>query len=230
MPEGRAQPDNGRWRSRPAFRPAPAGYATGVRDRLRLTLLGVGAMRSPRYRPAGLLVTWPGHRLAFDGGGDADPGPVDAWLVCDDRAELAPAIRRRARELGVPVGVERVTAGEMRVRPLAVRHTAHPTYGYLLEAPAVRVVWAPEFWEFPAWARGVHLMFADAAGWDRPIRFAGGVGGHACVRDTAQAAQAYQIRRLVFAHIGRPVIRAIDRGELPGFGEWGVEGRTYRLA
>jgi len=28
-------------------------------------------------------------------------------------------------------------------------------------------------------------MFADAAGWNRPIWFAGGAGGHACVRDTA---------------------------------------------
>ena len=26
----------------------------------RLVLLGVGAMNSPRYRPAGLLVTWGG--------------------------------------------------------------------------------------------------------------------------------------------------------------------------
>jgi hypothetical protein len=47
------------------------------------------------------------------------------------------------------------------------------------------VVWAPEFWEFPGWARGADLMFADAAGWQRPIRFARGVGGHAAVSATA---------------------------------------------
>ncbi|NMH97639.1 hypothetical protein [Pseudonocardia acidicola] len=35
--------------------------------------------------------------------------------------------------------------------------------------------------------------------------------------------------RLVFAHIGRPSIRALDDGRLPPFGEWDVEGRTYRL-
>lgn len=43
-------------------------------------------------------------------------------------------------------------------------------------------------------------MFAEAAGWSRPIRFAGGAGGHA-------------VKRLVFAHIGRSTIRALDRGE-----------------
>jgi hypothetical protein len=45
----------------------------------------------------------------------------------------------------------------------------------------------------------------------------------------AQAARRHGVTQLVFAHIGRPTIRAIDRGELPPFGEWGVEGRTYRL-
>ena len=35
-----------------------------------------------------------------------------------------------------------------------------------------------EFWAFAAWAAGVDLMFAEAADWDRPIRFTRGVGGH----------------------------------------------------
>jgi hypothetical protein len=51
----------------------------------RLVLLGVGAMNSPRYRPAGLMVSWAGHRVMLDGGDGADPG--------------APVIRRRANEL-----------------------------------------------------------------------------------------------------------------------------------
>src|SRR6266536_2738275 len=34
----------------------------GSLSSLRLTLLGVGAMNSPRYRPAGLLVSWPGRQ------------------------------------------------------------------------------------------------------------------------------------------------------------------------
>ena len=68
--------------------------------------------------------------------------------------------------------------------------------------------WAPEFLEFPEWAAGVQVMFADAAGWHRPIRFAKGVGGHAAALDVAEAAQAMNVARLVFAHVGRSTIRA----------------------
>jgi len=42
--------------------------------------------------------------------------------------------------------------------------------GSLRSNPAVSVVWAPEFWQIPAWAAGADLMFADAASWNRPIR------------------------------------------------------------
>jgi hypothetical protein len=197
---------------------------------LELTLLGVGAMNSPRFRPAGLLVAWSGRRLMLDGGGTAAPlAPVDAWLLTDDAAELISDIRRRARAVGAAPAVGVWDRDDLRVRPLPVRHTSHATYGYGIEAPGRRAVWAPEFWEFPAWAAGADLMFADAAGWRRPIRFAGGVGGHAAVLDTAELARRSGVRRLVFAHIGRPSIAAIDAGERPPFGEWGVEGRRYRL-
>ena len=91
------------------------------------------------------------------------------------------------------------------------------------------VAWAPESWEFPAWAAGVDLMFADAAGWNRPIRFARGVGGHMAALDVARQARAHGVRRLVFAHIGRPSLRAIDAGARLPFGEWGRTGRTYRI-
>lgn len=196
----------------------------------RLVLLGVGAMNSPRYRPAGLLVSWAGHRVMLDGGDGADPAPpLDAWLVSDERAELMAQIRRRARDLGVRAAVGPFEAGGVSVRPLPVRHTSHPTYGYLIETARQRAAWAPEFWAFPAWAAGVDVMFADAAGWNTPIRFAGGVGGHACARDVAAAACGAGVRRLVFAHIGRPSIRAIDRGERPPFGSWGSDGAEYRL-
>ncbi|KAA5834651.1 MBL fold metallo-hydrolase [Saccharopolyspora hirsuta] len=195
---------------------------------MQMTLLGVGAMNSPRYRPAGLAVRWAGHRVVLDGV-DAGGGHVDAWLVCDERAELMPEIRRRSRELGVPAGAVEYCAAGVRLRPLPVEHTSHPTFGYLVEHREHRVVWAPEFWRFPDWAAGADLVFADAAGWDRPIRFAGGVGGHASTVDTARRASRAGVRRLVFAHIGRPSIRAIDRGLTPPFGEWGAEGRTYAV-
>lgn len=90
-------------------------------------------------------------------------------------------------------------------------------------------MWAPEFWEFPTWAAGADLMFADAAGWSRPIRFRGGVGGHAAALDTAEAARRAGVGHLVLAHVGRPTIRALDAGEAPPFGEIGREGADYLL-
>jgi hypothetical protein len=112
---------------------------------------------------------------------------------------------------------------------LPVAHTSHPTYGYLIRTARARAVWAPEFWTFPEWAAGADLMFADAAGWNRPIHFAGGVGGHAAALAVAEEARRRGVRRLVFAHIGRPTIRAIDAGQRPPFGEFGRDGRRYRL-
>ncbi|WP_327584222.1 MBL fold metallo-hydrolase [Nonomuraea sp. NBC_00507] len=197
---------------------------------VRLSLVGVGAMNSPRYRPAGLLASWQDNRVLLDGGGDAAGGErLDGWLVCDERAELMPQIRHAARGLRMSAGVAVYEAAGVEIVPLPVSHTSHPTYGYLISTDRAQAAWAPEFWVFPAWAAGVDLMFADSAGWDRPIRFAGGVGGHASVIQVARQARDLQVGRLVFAHIGRPSIRAIDRGERPPFGEWGVEGRTYPL-
>jgi hypothetical protein len=198
---------------------------------VRLHLLGVGAMNSPRYRPAGLLVVWRGHRVMLDGGGSAVPAnPVHAWLVCDLRAELIADIRRQTRAVANPPPVVGAwDADGMHIRPLPVVHTSHQTFGYLINAGGRRIVWAPEFLRFPQWAAGADLMFADAAGWQRPIRFAGGAGGHAAVTDTAQQARRAGIKRLVFAHIGRPSIRARDAGLNPPYGEWGVQGRVYRL-
>ena len=197
---------------------------------VRLTLLGVGAMNSPRYRPAGLLVVWPHRRVMFDGGDDATPAPpLDDWFVCDERAELMPDIRRRGRTLDVRPRVAEWHADGVDILALPVVHTSHPTYGYLITIAGISLVWAPEFLEFPTWAAGAEVMFADAAGWRRPIRFAGGAGGHACVLATADAARHHAVRRLVFAHIGRPAIRARDAGEPLPYGEWGDDGRVYRI-
>src|ERR1043166_6491544 len=61
---------------------------------LRLTLLGVGAMNSPRFAPAGLLVELGRSRVMIDGGPGAEPaGELDDWLVTDAKAELIRSIR-----------------------------------------------------------------------------------------------------------------------------------------
>jgi hypothetical protein len=118
----------------------------------------------------------------------------------------------------------------LKVRPFPVVHTSHPACGYQISAGTRVAVWAPEFWRFPGWAGGAGLMFAEAAAWSRPIRFRGGVGGHAPVTEVAVEAACHGIRRLVFAHIGRSAIRAMDAGSRPEFGEWGIEGHTYQLS
>jgi hypothetical protein len=72
-------------------------------------------------------------------------------------------------------------------------------------------------------------MFAEAAGWARPIRFAKGTGGHAPALEVAEQAVRHGVRRLVFAHIGRPAIAALDAGHVPPFGEIGTEGGVYMV-
>jgi hypothetical protein len=69
----------------------------------------------------------------------------------------------------------------------------------------------------------------EAAGCNRPIRFRGGVGGHACVLEVAEQAHRRGVRRLVYAHVGRPSIRALESGETPPYGEIGRENEVYCL-
>jgi hypothetical protein len=155
---------------------------------------------------------------------------VHAWLVTDERAELIASLRRLARARGLTVAARDFSRGHLQVRCQAVVHTSHPAYGYLIRSsqPALQVVWAPEFAEFPSWAAGADLMFAEAAGWNRPIRFAGGVGGHLDVLSVAGQAQRLGVKRLVFAHIGRPTIRAMDKGQRPPFGEFARDGQVFQ--
>jgi len=198
---------------------------------LRLTLLGVGAMNSPRYAPAGLLVEFRSARVMIDGGPPSEPkGKLDAWLVTDERAELIREIRALALRYGLQPKVKSIRLPGLSIHPKPVVHTNHDAYGYVIRAHRKKVVWAPEFFVFPAWASGADIMFADAAGWSRPITFRGSVGGHASVGQVSQQAQLSKIKRLILAHIGRPTIKAIDSGKQPDFGEYGKEGKVYSLS
>ena len=166
----------------------------------------------------------------FDGGPGGEPAPpLDAWLVTDEHAELIAPIRVLARGLQVEPRMGDFAIDRVVVECHPVVHTNHPAAGYLVRSGHRIAVWAPEFFAFPAWAAGADLMFADAAGWNRPIRFAGGVGGHLDVLAVAAAARAFHIRRLVFAHIGRSTLRAIDGGNRPPFGEFARDGQVFRL-
>jgi len=195
---------------------------------MRLVTLGVGAAASPRFRPAGLLVAYRGTRVLIDGGpGLAPKGRLDAWLLTDDHAELAPAIRRTARARGLVARVASFRTQGLRIEPKAVVHTNHPTFGYELRSDGLKVVWAPEFFRFPRWAKHADLMFAEASSWNRPIYFRGAVGGHLDTRSVARAARRAGVKRLQFAHIGRPTIRAIKAGARPSFGEFARDGQVF---
>lgn len=203
--------------------------STGELD-LTLVTVGVGAAASPRFAPAGLLVEFGRSRVLIDGGPTNVPdGRFDAWLVTDEHSELIAAIRRKGLLLGLTPQMTDYRDDGLRVELHPVVHTSHAAGGYVISGAGHRVVWAPEFWVFPSWAAGADLMFAEASGWTRPIRFTGGVGGHLNVPAVAAAARSAGVRRLVFAHIGRPTIRAMDAGLEPAFGEFGQDGQTYRL-
>ena len=140
---------------------------------LRMTLLGIGAMASPRYRPAGLLVEYGKARVMIDGGPRAAPaGRLDRWLVTDARCELMPAIRRLARRRGIEPGVGRFERGRLSSRRAASRTPRIPP-------------------------------------------------------SATSSARRAKVKRLVFAHIGRSTIRALDRGERFPFGELGKERHVY---
>ena len=210
---------------------AAKAAARGSVRRLRLTLLGVGTMSAPRYAPAGLLIRWGPVRVAIDGRPGAEPpGTLDAWLVTDEHAELRAALRRLAHKYGLAgPAITDYAAPGLRVRPYPVEHTSHRACGYQISAGCRIAVWAPEFWRFPDWADGADLMFAEAAAWDRPIRFRGGAGGHAPVTQVAAEAARRGIGRLGYAHICAAGAAGDGRWVAPVVRRMGSRGRTYNL-
>jgi hypothetical protein len=146
--------------------------------------------------------------------GRADyPAEIKRWQAFADQAEQ---MARRWEQPPLPRSRRRPATIKRQRRDQAARPADHLDghtpgiaemdlpEGSLQSNPAVSVVWAAEFWQFPAWATGKDLMFADAAGWNRPIRFAHGAGGHMAALEAAGQARQYQVKRLVGS---RPVPR-----------------------
>lgn len=100
-------------------------------NNLRLTLLGVGAMNSPRYGPAGLLVEYGNARVMIDGGPGAAPKrKLVGWLVTDERGELIREIRKLTR----PRGLTPVVGSYLMFLPLEI--TVH---GEINQPGSVRI-------------------------------------------------------------------------------------------
>jgi len=174
-----------------------------------------------------LLIQYGKTFVLIDGGSKAPKSVLAAWLVTDEKGELIRQIRKLAGPMGLEPAIASFTSDKLAIAPYPVIHTSHNAYGYTIKANGKKIVWVPEFLKFPRWAKGANLMFAEAAAWNRPILFRGRVGGHASVEQVANGAKKYHVKRLVYAHIGRPTIRAIDEGKRPTFGEYGSEGDVY---
>jgi hypothetical protein len=118
-------------------------------DDIRLTLLGVGAMNSPVYAPAGLLIEYGRVRIMIDGGKWEEPkGKLSAWLVSYAKSELARELRIETRARGLEPQVEKYGAETLLIEPMPVVHTSHPTYGYLIKIPGAKIVWRLGFSSF----------------------------------------------------------------------------------
>ena len=94
---------------------------------VRLTLLGVGALNSPRYTPAGLLVEFGSTRVMIDGGPGSAPrrkvsrtdgkvivsGNVRSWMEKDEAetsAWAAPGVTQVTNQFRCAVGEHRKAA------------------------------------------------------------------------------------------------------------------------
>jgi hypothetical protein len=136
----------------------------------------------------------------IDGGPGAEPpARLDAWLVTDERAELMAEIRRSAAARGLSPRAGSFLKRGLRIEARAVVHTNHRAYGYRIRAAGHTVVWAPEFYRFRAVGapNRPHVRGGLRVGSSDPV----------CRRG-----------RGVFAHIGRPTLRALARGITPPFG------------
>jgi len=182
----------------------------------RLILLGIGTAESARHAPAGLLLEYGHIRIGFDGGpGSEPPENIHAWLVCDVHDGLRPILCEIARDTGMPEpAVAPYDHRPLQIEPLP---TGPLAYGYRISTPHRAAVWAPVFTEFPKWAAGTDLMFAD------------GSGSAVELADIAATAKRLEIRRLVYIRLGDAADAAMGTPGAPPYGEWGQEGRTYRL-
>jgi len=200
-------------------------------DRLRLKFLGTGAMDSKRKGEA-LLVQYKDMNVLIDANEDLKSSLVprlDAVLVCDEKEKYMKDARRLAKIHGLPEPEARAFAQNgLEIKPFAVKHTRHRTYGYEIKANGVRVVYAPEFLEPPIEKiKGADLAILEGSAWSRPIMFAGEAGGHAAILETWEAAREAGAKRIVFTHIGKPVEAQLEDAKELGI-EIARDGQTLQ--
>lgn len=192
---------------RPRFQPVDKEY---VEKRVRsfLYFVGTGALESPR-RGACLMVVSGRNAVLFDVGDDVQPKHlprVPDIILLTDPTENRKEAERLARAVGVEIAYGDWEAPDIKVKAFKVKHTGHDVYGYKVFVSDLVIAYVPEFWEFPAEAvRNADIGIFDGSAFDKPIRFAGGKGGHAPVTETLVNAFAANVKRIIFTHVGKPV-------------------------
>jgi hypothetical protein len=182
----------------------------------RLILLGIGTADSSRFAPVGLLLEYGHIRVGIDGGpGSEPPENIDAWLVRDEQGPLQAELLRIARETGMPEpAVLSYQHGPLKIEPIPV--AAH-VYGYRIAVGHHVAAWVPEAAEPPPWTEGMDLVFAD------------GSAAAPHTQELASTAKRLRVQRLVLVRLGAAALAAVDAGDQPSYGEWGEEGRKYRM-
>ena len=182
----------------------------------RFILLGIGTAESTRFAPVGLLLEYGHIRVGIDGGPGSEPAEnINAWLVRDEHGPLQGELLRIAHETGMPEPeVMPHHHGPLKVEPVPV---ADHLYGYRIGIGHHVAAWVPEAPELPAWAEGLDLVFADGS-LDGPH-----------TQELARTAKRLRVQRLVFVRLGAAALAAVDAAEQPLYGEWGQEGRKYRM-
>jgi hypothetical protein len=182
----------------------------------RLILLGIGPAESSRFAPAGLLIEYGHIRVGIDGGpGSEPPENIDAWLVRDEQGTLQPELSRLAQETGMPEpSVQPYDHGPLKITPIPA---AGHVQDYRIRIGHHLAAWVPECSELPSWVEGMDLVFADGSlNWPD-------------TQELARTAKRLRVQRLVFVRLGDSSLAAMDGGEEPPYGEWGEEGRKYRM-
>jgi hypothetical protein len=185
-------------------------------DVSRLILLGIGTTESPRFAPYGLLLEYGHIRVGFDGGPGSEPSEnSNAWLIANEQSVLNGELVRIAHETGMPEpGVAPYDHGPLKIVPMPIADHLH---GYQIKIGHHHAAWAPECPGVPAWMEGLDVVFADGSR-DWPT-----------TQEIARSAKRLRVQRLVFVNLGAAALAALDSGDPPLYGEWGEEGRKYRL-
>lgn len=185
-----------------------------------LAIIGTGAMDSPR-KDESLMIAYKLKHVLIDAGKDikAKDLPVKTLhriLLCDPESRYVKDAKRLAKQFKIldPPGVGEWILEDLSITPFEVKHTNHKTYGYKIMIDKKKIIYAPEFYEFPAReAKDADLAILEGSAWDKSIDFVGGVGGHAPILETWKKAKDAGVKKILFTHIGKPVERNLDKAK-----------------